>query len=308
MKTRFGFTWSGPYARQLGLDSQRGFELALDDLKPDHVRIPAYWSEIEKERGTYDFKELDAQLDAAAKRNVGVTLVVGSRVPRWPECWEPEWVKSLDATSRYDVQMAHTKRVYMRYSEHPSIIAWQVENESFFDYYAACPGLTRELVLDEMSFVRGEERLRPEEKQRPVLTTDSGEWSLWAGFSGKVDALGISVYRSVLTEWIGTLYHWYFTPMFYWRRAQIAAIWAGPIYISEFQMEPWVLEAIENTTDEEQFKTLSLARMRESFQYSRQLGMPSVDFWGAEWWLWMKEQRNHPEFWEEAKMFFASQD
>jgi hypothetical protein len=47
--------------------------------------------------------------------------------------------------------------------------------------------------------------------------------------------------------------------------------------------------------------------MRNSFQYSRKLGMASVDFWGVEWWLWMKEKRNHPEFWEEAKAFFDGQ-
>ncbi|MCC6563916.1 endo-1,4-beta-xylanase, partial [Candidatus Uhrbacteria bacterium] len=156
MDTRFGFTWSGPYARQLGLDSQKGLEEALDDLQPDHVRIPAYWIEIEKERGTYDFSELDAQLDAAASRGIGITLVLGSRVPRWPECWEPEWVHDLDPVDRYDVQLAYTKAVYMRYQEHPSIIAWQVENEAFFDFYTACPGLTRRIVLDEMRFVRGE--------------------------------------------------------------------------------------------------------------------------------------------------------
>ncbi|MCC6563690.1 hypothetical protein IT087_02250, partial [Candidatus Uhrbacteria bacterium] len=146
-----------------------------------------------------------------------------------------------------------------------------------------------------------------EEKQRPVVTTDSGEWSLLSGFSGEVDALGISVYRAVLTESLGTLSHWYFTPMFYWRRAKIAEAWAGPIFISEFQMEPWVLEPIQEASNEEQFKTLSLSRMRDNFQYAQTLGMPTVDFWGAEWWLWMKDKRNHPEFWEEAEAFFASQ-
>ncbi len=302
--TRFGFTWSNPYARQLGLDPQKSFVLALDDLKPAHVRIPAYWSVIEKERGRYDWSELDAQLDATARRGVQVTLVLGSRVPRWPECWEPEWVKALRVSERYDVQMAYTKAVYARYLEHPSIVMWQVENEAFFNSYISCPGLTKNIVLDEMRLVRDSEKARPPEKRRPVITTDSGEWSLWIGFLGKVDGIGISVYRAVLTKWVGRISHWYFTPMFYWRRAQIAAAWAGPVFVSEFQMEPWVTQAIEDTTDEEMFRTLDLARMRNSFQYSRKLGMTSVDFWGVEWWLWMKEKRNHPEFWEEAKAFF----
>lgn len=307
MDARYGFTWSNPYARQLGLDPEAGFAQAIMELRPEHVRLPAYWSDIEKERGTYDFSELDAQMEVVKAAGVPVTIALGSRVPRWPECWEPQWALALDPQDRYDVQLAFTRAVYQRYQEHPSVAAWQVENESFFDYYAACPGLTRTIVVDEMRYVRGEERMRPVGQQRPVLTTDSGEWSLWTGFSGEVDGLGISVYRSIQTDWIGTLYHWYFTPMFYWRRAQIAELWTGPVYISEFQMEPWVLKAIQDTTDEDQFQTLDLARMRENFQYARKLGMPAVDFWGVEWWLWMKNERNHPEFWEEAKTFFESQ-
>lgn len=305
--TRFGFTWSNPYARQLGLDPQAAFAQAVLELRPEHIRLPVYWSDVEKERGVYDFSEIDAQMEVVKATGIPVTIVVGSRVPRWPECWEPKWALELDQAERYEVQMAYTKAVYGHLRDHPSIVTWQVENEAFFDYYQYCHGLTRNLVLDEMHYVRSQEQQRPPERQRQVVTTDSGEWSLWAGFSGEVDGLGISVYRSIQTEWFGTLSHWYFTPMFYWRRAQIARWWAGEIFVSEFQMEPWVLKPIEDTTDEEQFKTFDLARMRSSFQYARKLGMSSVDFWGVEWWLWMKNERNHPEFWEEAKMFFESQ-
>lgn len=303
-QTHYGFTWSVPYARSLGLDPQRGLEKALDELKPEHVRIPAYWSEIEKERGTYDFDWLDAQLEAAAARGTDVTLVVGSRVPRWPECWEPEWAARLsDISERHRVQMTYVRKTYQRYANHPAIAGWQVENEAFFDFYAACPGMTRPLVLEEMRYVRGEE-IKRGAGRRPVITTDSGEWSFWIGFVGETDGLGISVYRSIATKWLGTLRHWYFTPTFYWRKAQLLSPIVGPVFISEFQMEPWTLRAIQETPLEDQYKTFDIDQMRDSFRYAKKLGLPAVDFWGAEWWLWMKEKQNVPEFWEEARGFF----
>lgn len=306
-ETRYGFTWSVPYARSLGIDPQKGLELALKDLKPEHVRIPAYWSEIEKERGVYDFAWLDAQMETAAAHGTKVTLVVGSRVPRWPECWEPDWVNQLsDLAERNLVQMAYVRKTYERYANHPALVGWQVENEAFFDFYAACHGMTRSLVLEEMRYVRGEE-IKRGGARRPVVTTDSGEWSLWLGFAGEVDALGVSVYRSIATEWFGTLQHWYFTPTFYSGKAQLMEPIVGPVFVSELQMEPWTLKAIQNTPLEDQYRTFDIDQMRDSFQYAKKLGMPAVDFWGAEWWLWMKEKQNVPEFWEEAREFFESE-
>ncbi|MCR4256556.1 MAG: hypothetical protein NUW08_02520 [Candidatus Uhrbacteria bacterium] len=302
----YGFTWSVTYARTLGLDPDDGLETALRDLRPDRIRIPAYWREIEAERGVFDFSALDRQLDIAAQYETPVILAIGSRVPRWPECWEPEWVARLsDVSERYDVQLAYSKTLYERYKDHPAIAAWQVENESFFDYYVACPGLTRGIVLDEMRYVRSQEAMR--EAPRPVYTGDSGEWSLWIGFAGETDGVGVSVYRSVATKYFGTLRHWYITPMLYWRKAQLLRPFIGEVFISEMQMEPWTLRAIRETPLEDQFKTFDMEQMRQNFRYATTLGLPAVDFWGVEWWLWMKETQGHPEFWEKGKVFFESE-
>lgn len=304
--TAYGFTWSTTYARTLGLDPDTGLETALRDLRPDRIRVPAYWKEIEAERGTYDFSALDRQLDIAARYETPVILAIGSRVPRWPECWEPDWAARLsDVGERYDVQLAYLKTLYERYKDHPAVMAWQVENEAFFDYYAACPGLTRGIVLDEMRYVRAQEATR--EISRPVYTGDSGEWSLWVGFAGETDGVGVSVYRAVATKYFGTLRHWYITPMLYWRKAQLLGPFVGKVYISEMQMEPWTLRAIQETPLEDQFKTFDKNQMRANFEYATQLGLPAVDFWGVEWWLWMKETQGHPEFWEKGKAFFDGQ-
>ncbi len=305
-ETAYGFTWSVPYAQSLGLDPDTGLETALQDLRPDRIRIPAYWSMIEAESGSYDFSSLDRQLEIAARYDTPVILAIGSRVPRWPECWEPEWVTEIsDVSERHTVQLAYLKTLYERYQNHPTIAAWQVENEAFYDYYAACPGLTRGIVVDEMRYVRSQEAAR--ETPRPVYTGDSGEWSLWLGFAGETDGVSITTYRTIATKNFGTLRHWYITPMTYWRKAQLLRPFIGKTFVGELQMEPWTTLGILKTPLEKQFDTFSLEQMGENLEYAKRMGMPAVDFWGVEWWLWMKETQDHPEFWEMGKAFFEEQ-
>jgi hypothetical protein len=301
--TQYGFTWSTTYARTLGIDPDAGLETALSELHPDRIRIPAYWSEIEPERGTFDFSALDRQIAIANNNKIPVILAIGSRVPRWPECWEPQWVADIsNVKERHDVQLAYLDALYKHYKNNFTIAAWQIENESFFDYYVACPGLTRQTVIDEMRFVREEESKR--ERPRPTYTGDSGEWSAWLGFAGETDGVGVSVYRTITQRYIGSYKHWYITPMLYWRKAQLLKPFVGEVFISEMQMEPWVLQPLATASLEDQLKTFGIDQMKENLEYADSLGMPAVDFWGVEWWLWMKEKKDHPEFWETAKDFF----
>lgn len=305
-ETDYGFTWSVPYAQSLGIDPDAGLETALKDLRPDRIRIPAYWKEIEGERGRYDFSALDRQLEIAARYETPVILAIGSRVPRWPECWEPEWVTALsDVSERRTIQLDYLYALYERYKDHPTIGAWQVENEAFYDYFVACPGLTRRLVVDEMRYVRAQEAER--EIPRPVYTGDSGEWSLWLGFAGETDGVGVTTYRTVGTKNFGALNHWYITPMTYWRKAQLLRPFIGEVYVSELQMEPWTVLGVLKTPLEVQYETFSLDQMQANFEYATRMGLPAVGFWGVEWWLWMKETQGHPEFWEEGKAFFDAQ-
>ncbi len=187
------------------------------------------------------------------------------------------------------------------FKDHPAVKAWQVENESNLTSFINCPGLTQTLVLEEMRYVKQAESIR--EEPRPVYTTDSGELSLWMHFPGELDGLGVSLYRVVRNPIFGIV-HWYLPPWSYVRKGWIASLFSGPIYISEFQMEPWSDQPLEITSLEEQYQTLSIDQMRKNFTYAKQLDMPAVDFWGVEWWLWMRDVKNQPAFWNEAKLFF----
>jgi hypothetical protein len=299
----YGVTWSSPYAWSLGIDTNKALGEVMDDLGVRRFRIPAYWTDIERKQGSYDFTIVQEQLDAIAKRNGKVMLAIGARLPRWPECWVPDFAKTVDLKTREAMQMAYLKATYDRFKDHPAISGWQVENEANFTFYVSCTGLTDELVAKEIRYVQEMERARS--IKRPVYTTDSGELSLWLDYRREIDGLGISVYRTVTNPWLGIIRYWFLPPWFYTRKAILLGL-SNKLFVSEFQMEPWSDYPLDQTKLEDQYKTLSIEQMRKNFAYAKQMDVPAIDFWGVEWWYWMKEKQGNTDFWNLAKQFFAN--
>src|SRR5262245_15173132 len=91
----FGATFSTHYADYPGIDWKQAYAASLDELGLRRFRIPAYWDQLEAERGTYDFTILDYQVAEAKKRGAHILLAVGRKLPRWPECHVPAWAKEL---------------------------------------------------------------------------------------------------------------------------------------------------------------------------------------------------------------------
>jgi hypothetical protein len=122
----------------------------------------------------------------------------------------------------------------------------------------------------------------------------------------KVDRLGSSVYRVVVGP-LGILRYWFVPPQAYLRKAQIlnATMGVKDVYVSEFQMEPWVKATIPSSTLAEQAKTMDLDQFRKNAAFAKRMGIERVDFWGVEWWYWMKTVNDNPDMWNEAKSIFA---
>ena len=38
--------------------------------------------------------------------------------------------------------------------------------------------------------------------------------------------------------------------------------------------------------------------------YAKRLGTPEIYLWGAEWWYWLKEKKDHPAVWDAARTLF----
>lgn len=294
-----GMTFSAPYAEELGLDPKETLRIALDEVGIRQFRLAAYWKRIEPEPGNTNFTELDNQLQEIGARGGKVILAIGEKLPRWPECWEPDWWKQLPREEQRKKTLRWLETVVMRYRDNQTISAWQVENEPHFAY-GDCPTPDYLFIKSETDFVRG---LDP---TRQIYTTDSGELSSWLTLGPFVDKLGVSVYRVVRNPLLGNYNweYWFLPPYIYQRKALLTRLFGvKEVYVSEFQMEPWSNMSLPQTPIKDQLSTMDLAQMKKNFAFAERMGFTHIDFWGIEWWAWMSGQ-GHPEFLQEAKRFW----
>ena len=293
-----GVTFSIPYAEELHLNWRETLSALLDDMHVRLFRIPAYWSEIEPEEGTYDWSQMDYQLDAIAARNGKVILAVGAKLPRWPECWIPDWAIHKGLAGEREARLEFIAKVVSRYQNHPAVSLWQVENEPMFSF-GLCPAPSRAFFKQEVALVHSIDI------KHPVSTTDSGELSDWIRAGSLVDVLGVSTYRTVKTFWSATWQYNFIPVYWYARRAALLKPFVKKVYVSEFQMEPWSDRSLADTPIADQTSFMSPDRMQANFAYSERMGFDAVSYWGAEWWWWMKTQQGDSRYWDIAKDFFA---
>ncbi len=293
-----GMTFSSRYAEALGLNARETYLALLDEVGVKKMRLPVYWDLVEQKQGTYDFSEVDWQLEEAAKRGVDVILTVGIKVPRWPECHIPAWVGD-NAVARREAILPFIETTVTRYREHTAITKWQVENEPFLRF-GICPPFEVALLEEEVALVK---RL---DTTRPVLLTDSGELSLWIHAAARGDEFGTTLYRDIYSPKAGGYFEYPIGPNFFRFKEKMVRLFTEQQHFSviELQAEPWASGWIANVPLEEQYRTMSAERLRENVDYARQVGFHDIYLWGGEWWYWMKVQKNAPEVWETGKVLF----
>ena len=292
----YGVHFSKSQAMWLGLDWRQSYRAILDDLHPPYLRLVSFWNEIEPKRGRYDFVDLDWQMAEARRRGVKVTLVVGQKQPRWPECHIPEWAMNQGVGSK-DEFFGYVKRVVERYRKHPALEIWQVENEPFIRFsFGECDAYHPEWVVDEIALVRS---LDPDHK---ILVTDSGELSSWRRAIRAGDYFGTTVYRAVRRSsgWVWT-YDWLPAIAYRWK-AKILGRDMSTVFVSELQAEPWLAEGNpKDVPNEDQMKTMSPARFKKNIDYVRHIGVPRAYLWGTEWWYMMKAKKSDSRYWDMAR-------
>ena len=298
----WGADFSALYAKQLGLDYKETLNAIINDLKVKEFRISAHWSEIEKIEGNYDFSELDYQVETIEKNGGKIILAVGKRLPRWPECHEPEWIKSLSANRKEQKLLEYIEITINRYKDNPAIWAWQVENEPFLWGFGECSLTDDEFLDKEISLVR------ELDKTRPIVLTDSGEFGRWQGVYKRADIFGTTMYRVVELRFLPIGHFKYpLSPDYFKVKAGIIESLFGKKQIIniELQAEPWLKKRPPEMPLEEQLKAFDIDQFKENIEYAKKVGFERNYLWGPEWWFWMKEKQNHPEFWKTAKGLFS---
>lgn len=299
----YGMSFNTLYARELGLDWKETYDAIIDDLGVRKLRLAAHWPMVEPARNIYNFKELDYQIMRAEEVGAEVVLAVGRRLPRWPECHVPNWVKDLPQEQQDAAQLQMVEQVVERYKNSSAVVTWQVENEPFLELFAFehCGKHDLTLLEKEISLVK---KLDP---SRPVLVTDSGNLGMWNGAYSRGDMFGTSVYvhfwnpelgqfRTVLPAWV------------YRVKDNLMGVIYGdkPTILIELSAEPWLLEPIVDVPLELQFTRMNLEKFEDILQYAEKTHYEEQYLWGAEWWYWLKMQ-NQPEMWERGKKLYVKE-
>lgn len=297
----YGITFSAPYAESLGLDWHQAYTTILDELHPKYLRLSAYWDSVEPSRDYFNFDDLDFQINNAQSRGVKVVLAVGRRLPRWPECHDPNWIGNLSKDELQTEQLSYMENVVRRYQNNSAIQAWQVENEPFLSTFGICPPLDKSFLDKEIDLVKNLDLARP------VVITDSGELSFWLYSGGRGDIFGTTFYRYVFSDVFKRYWTNHIPAVFYRFKAGLLELLhpGKQIAIMELEAEPWTTAGIPNTPIDQQFKTMSLQNFNTIVSVAAQTGFTPQYLWGAEWWYYMKFDKQHPEFWDRAKQLLA---
>lgn len=297
----FGATFVPNYARSFDLDPQATFDAMINDLGVRRFRLVSYWKDIEHTPGVYDFDELDWQFAKAEAAGAEISLALGLRQPRWPECHGPDWAMIKPMSQWREDLKIFMGKVIDRYKDSPALKEYQLENEFFLSVFGECPDFTRERLVDEYNFVKARD------PNHPVIVSRSNNAIGLPLGKPTPDAYAVSVYKRVWDKTITKRYYEYpFPAWFYGALAGGSKILQGrDLFIHELQTEAWLPPGFDMRTApiEELYKSLSPERLEHRINYGIASGMRTIDLWGVEWWYHMKTKRGAPELWDTAKKF-----
>lgn len=302
-KITWGVNFSQMQAEHLGLDWRQTYLALLEDLGAKHIKLVTQWDWVEGKRDDYYFQDIDWQVQQAKTHGAKVIYVVGMKTGRWPECHLPAWAEGLSKEEQQAEVLAYVEKVVRRYKNSGVILHWQAENEPLFKF-GQCPWYDKKFLAKEVALIKSLD------SSKPVIISDTGEWSLWwqAGQIG--DVVGTTLYRRVwvrIIDGVGFYTNVWLPAKAYGLRLRlIRGLLNKPVINVELQAEPWASRPFYDVPLAEQEKSMSLAQFKKNIMYAKKTGLNEFYLWGVEWMYWLKEKHNKPEIWNEAKILFRS--
>jgi hypothetical protein len=284
---QLGTTFIPSYAEYYGLDPKETFHALVYDLGIRQFRLVSYWDQTEPSPGKYDFSQLDWQFKMAEATNSKISLAIGLRQPRWPECHMPTWAANEPNQVWYQQLQDQMGQVIERYKNSPALQSYQLENEYFLKAFGQCTNFDRTRLVNELSYVKRQDPNHP-----VIIARSNNALGLPVG-KPTPDQFGVSIYKRV---WDKTITHRYFEypfpAWFYGFLAGAGQLLTGKtMIVHELQAEAWLppgYDMNDPASVPEQNKSLDAPRLHDRIEYGRATGMKTVDLWGAEWWYWRK--------------------
>lgn len=296
----WGASFSAPYAKSYGLDPKQTLESALKDFNFNQIRISSYWEDIQPNNSEeFNFSDLDWQLELIEKYGRKATITLGLRQPRWPECHQPEWAKSLNYSEQWEFKLNNfiTKTVE-RYKNRASVASWQLENEAKLKTFGDCNRKT----LNEPRIQKEFELVKTLDPSHMVIMTTSDQYGLPIN-KPVPDLYGFSIYKKVTIPGTSTKFIYPHQPIWHGARAELINIIQNKdVFIHELQCEPWGNKPVNQLSLAEQNETMDTNQLQYNLNYARAIGTKQIDVWGIEWWYWRKIKFNDNSILDAAKV------
>lgn len=302
--TAVGTSFTRWRAQALGLDYRRAFA-RICRMGFDIVRLSASWREL-REVG---YSHLDWLLEHAVAARQPVVLTVGMKALGWPEFYLPEGLDPTESTTRR-LALSHLTGVVTRFAGHPTLVAWQIENEPFNRSGPLARWIPRAVVRREADAVRRLDRSRPlivttfahfNESLDRASSRHQSKWKRRLGLAvpaerealavlQRGDILGVDVYRAIgwLDESgavrIGRASPDQLESVGRWRR--IAGEQGKRLWVTEAQAEPWEPRR-HGHSEPRTIEPHDIGRLVEALAGT---GVETILLWGSEYWLWREEQ------------------
>jgi hypothetical protein len=280
---KFGFSFHPHQASYLGLDPQKTYLALLDGLRPSFIRVPVFWDEVQKERGGFDFSNIDFFVSEAQKRDIKVTVALGYTIFRYPECREPRWAWDLRDEEFDKSLLSYLEKAVTRLSNFDNIEAWQVENEQeLWLIKPQCRVIKTELFKKEIEVVKKADKLN-----RPIVVTHGAQTRIGNFWQGKIllgDIFAVSFFGKSYNKNL----HLYTNRLWFRNISVEKAVTEKQgrhFWISEFQAEPWGRTPLNKISPEEAKESMNPAILKENIELLKKFGgAERVYFWGVEWW------------------------
>jgi len=297
----YGVSFNTVYVHELGLNWKEVYDALFDELHVARIRLAAHWTLVEPQDDDFNFIEMDYQVQKAQENNAEVIFAVGKRLPRWPECHVPDWALDLTQEEQEKEILEYMEAVVKRYAPYNTITTWQVENEAFLSVYATtqCLNFDKKFLEKEIALVQS-----LDEKNRPILITDSGELSTWRNAFSLGDMFGTTVYVYSWNKLLGEFRN-PFLPGFYSFRQNFWNFFGyeKETIIAELALEPWLDKPVIREQTEVQIRRMSPEKFNTVIDFAQRTGIQVQYLWGAEWWYYMNLQ-GEDWYWNRAKELF----
>ena len=322
--TRLGISFRPLQAAAFGLDPGEALDRLLG-YPFELVRLAAYWDRIERQRGVWDFGELDRYVDAVEAAGREIILCVGAvKAFGYPEYFVPVHHtpeplpegRLIDATTHgplLESACRFVARVVERYRDRPSIIAWQVEHEAVDPLGMEHSWrLSADFVAQEIAAVRAADPSRPIlmngflPTSAPVAITQRwrtrGQGDSLDVATRLADIVGIDFYpRHAIAAKAGRSVY-LDSRRGPWQHRRRSLFTAGrELMVCEGQAEPW--EAVTRPPSEPGVGMYSCLPEQVIDVYNQcirwndepPVTLSAYLFWGAEYWL-LREREGDPSY------------